>query len=66
MVRPVPLESDVKNRLGLKSSPKLISWVKHDNEVKSILTLTFNPSIQNYFFGGGDDNVKINVLAIDI
>ena len=36
MVRPVPLESDVKNRLGLKSSPKLISWVKHDNEVKSI------------------------------
>lgn len=36
IVKPVPLEADVKNRLGLKSSPELISWVKHDNEVKSI------------------------------
>jgi len=36
IVRPVPLEPGLKNRLGLKSSPKLISWVKHDNEIKSI------------------------------
>lgn len=36
IIRPVPFEPDVKNRLGLKTSPKLISWVKHDNEVKSI------------------------------
>ena len=36
IVKPVPLEADVKNRLGLKSSPELISWVKHDNEIKSI------------------------------
>ena len=36
ILNPVPLEADVKNRLGLKSSPKLISWVKHDSEIKSI------------------------------
>ena len=36
IAKPAPLESDVKNRLGLKSSPELIGWVKHDNEVKSV------------------------------
>ena len=36
IVKPVPLETDLKNRLGLKSSSILNNWVRHDNEVKSI------------------------------
>jgi len=36
IVSPAPLEPDVKNRLGLKSSPELIGWVQHDSNVKSI------------------------------
>jgi len=36
IMKAADLEMDVKNRLGLKSSPKLIRWVRHDKEVKSV------------------------------
>ena len=36
IIKAVPLETEVKNRLGLKSSPKLIRWVKHNKKIKSV------------------------------
>ncbi len=36
IIMPLPLGKDLKKRLGLKTSTDLISWVVHENEVKSI------------------------------
>ena len=35
IIKPFQLDSDIKSRLGLKSSSNRIHWVKHDNEVKT-------------------------------